>query len=65
MGGNALPPEFLKMREEMMRFNALKDIKNKKDMNPRRDVKYIFITFGVIAAIIAGLFLIPYLAQTL
>ena len=44
----------MKAREEAMRANALKNVDNIK-ANPDKDKKFLFITIGVLAAVIVGL----------
>lgn len=46
----------MKAREEAMRANALKNVDNIK-ANPDKDKKFLFITLGVLAAVIVGLVL--------
>ena len=53
----------LKAREEAMRANALKDI-DKVKADPQKDKKFLFVTLGAMAAVIAALVLcmvIPWL----
>jgi len=44
----------MKAREEAMRANALKNA-DKIGVNPDKDKKFLFITLGVLAAVIVGL----------
>ena len=44
----------MKAREEAMRANALKNADSVK-ANPDKDKKFLFITLGVLAAVIVGL----------
>ena len=46
----------MKAREEAMRANALKNA-DKVEVNPEKDKKFLFITLGVLAAVIVGLVL--------
>lgn len=46
----------MKAREEAMRANALKNA-DKVAVNPEKDKKFLFITLGVLAAVIVGLVL--------
>ncbi|MBR6653491.1 MAG: hypothetical protein IKL27_02035 [Oscillospiraceae bacterium] len=46
----------MKAREEAMRANALKNADSVK-ANPDKDKKFLFITLGVLAAVIVGLVL--------
>ena len=50
--GIYIDPNFLKAREEVMRANALKGVKNTAP-DGKRDKKFLLITIGAIAAVVA------------
>ena len=50
--GIYIDPNHLKAREEVMRANALKGVKNTAP-DGKRDKKFLLITIGAIAAVVA------------
>ncbi|MDD6188388.1 MAG: hypothetical protein PUB32_02265 [Clostridiales bacterium] len=54
--GFYIDPNNLRVREEVMRANALKGVKNTVP-DGKRDKKFLLITIGAIAAVVAALVL--------
>ena len=49
--GNFVDPNFIKMQQEVMRANGLKGAKNVTP-DAKKDQRFLFMTLGVIAALI-------------